>query len=222
MPVSKPANVENVTKQKIIDAALVLFAENGIDGVPVRAITRKAGVNVSAIHYHFGGMDAVAEAVFDELSARINGRRLENLTEILASAKSESRKPRVADIVAVFATPYLGPQGNTEGQLLAQLILKHRISPSPMTEKVIWKHFDPMAKQFVEALHKAVPEVPLGQMYWRYMLMVSTVVLSISDKGNANRLRRLSNEESAANASSLRGALIEFVVGGIQAPHGTT
>ena len=220
MPTQTLAPPETDTKRKIIDAALVLFAANGIDGVPVRAITTHAGVNVAAIHYHFGGMDAVAEAVFGELSARVNARRTAKLAEILSQAKSKRRKPDVADIVATFADPYLGENATTEGQLLAQLILKHRLSPSPMTEQVIKKHFDPMAKQFVAALHTAVPEVPLSQMFWRYMLMVSTVVLTLSDRGKTNRLRRLSNGEAdASNVAALRHALLEFVVGGIRAPH---
>lgn len=58
--------------------------------------------------------------------------------------------------------------------MLAQLILKHRLSPSQMTVRVIKKHFDPMAKKFVATLHDAVPEIPLSLMYLRYMLMVST------------------------------------------------
>ncbi|MBY4595393.1 TetR/AcrR family transcriptional regulator [Ottowia caeni] len=211
---------EGATKQKIIDAALVLFAEYGIDGVPVRALTSHAGVNVAAIHYHFGGMEAVAEAVFSELSARINKTRTSKLEDILARAKAKRKKPDVADIVLVFVEPYLDENATTEGQLLAQLILKHRLSPSPMTEQVIKQHFDPMAKQFVAALHAAVPSVPLSQMYWRYMLLVSAVVLSVSNRSASNRLERLSGGEAdGSDLNALRNALIEFVIGGIRAPH---
>lgn len=220
MPTRTPAASESATKQKIIDAAVVLFAAKGIDGVPVRTLTSHAGVNVAAIHYHFGGVDAVAEAVFDDLSARINKRRAAKLEQILTDARKKRTKPDVADIVSAFVDPYLGENATTEGQLLAQLILKHRLSPSPMTEQVIKKHFDPMAKQFVGALHAAVPEVPLGQMYWRYMLMVSTVVLSLTDRGRSNRLRRLSNGEvDSSNLAALRQALLDFVIGGMRAPH---
>lgn len=220
MPAPKPASPEADTKQRIIDAALVLFATHGIDGVPVRAITTRAGVNVGAIHYHFGGTNAVAEAVFGELSERVNARRTAKLAQILAQAKSRRRKPDVADIVAVFADPYLGENATTEGQLLAQLILKHRLSPSPMTEQVIRKHFDPMARQFVAALHAAAPEVPLSQMFWRYTFMVSTVVLTLSDRGKTNRLRRLSGGEAdSTDLDAMRHALLEFVVGGMRAPH---
>lgn len=214
---------EGETQQKIIDAALVLFAEYGIDGVPVRALTSHAGLNVAAIHYHFGGMEAVAEAVFNELSARINKTRISRLEEILVRAKAKRRKPNVAEVVQAFIEPYVDDSAATEGQLLAQLIVKHRLSPSPMTEQVIKKHFDPMAKQFVAALHEAVPTVPLSQMYWRYMLLVSTVVLTVSARRSSNRLERLSEGNAdGADLNAMRDALVEFVVGGIRAPHRAT
>jgi AcrR family transcriptional regulator len=219
MPGRQPPSPDRLTQQKIIDSALALYAEKGIDGVPVRALTSHAGVNVAAIHYHFGGTEALAEAVFGELSARVNKRRIRALEEIISAAKAAGRKPDVENIVSTFVGPYVGPDAATEGQLLAQLILKHRLSPSPMTERVIKKHFDPMAKQFVAALHDAMPEIPMELMYLRYMLMVSTVVLSLSDRGRTNRLQRLSGSKATApDGQAVRTALVDFIVGGMRAP----
>lgn len=196
---------------------MALYAEKGIDGVPVRTLTSHAGVNVAAIHYHFGGTEALAEALFDELSARVNKRRTLALKEITAAAGKGGTRPEVTAIVRAFVAPYVGEGAATEGQLLAQLILKHRLSPSPMTERVIKKHFDPMAKQFVVALHDAVPEIPLSLMYLRYMLMVSTVVLFLTDRGRPNRLHRLSGTKTGTTDTQyIANALVDFVVGGIR------
>lgn len=219
MPGRPSRSSDRLTRDKIIGSALALYAEKGIDGVPVRTLTGHAGVNVAAIHYHFGGVEALAEAVFDELSARVNKRRTLALKEITSAAQAAGRLPEAEEIVKAFVAPYVGDGAETEGQLLAQLILKHRLSPSPMTERVIKKHFDPMAKQFVAALHSAVPEVPLNLMYLRYMLMVSTVVLFLTDRGRPNRLQRLSGAKAgAADMRAVASALVDFVVGGIRSP----
>ena len=45
----------NETKSKIIDATVELL-KNGVDKITVRMITDSAGVNVSAINYHFGSL----------------------------------------------------------------------------------------------------------------------------------------------------------------------
>lgn len=209
---------DRITRQKIIDSALRLYAQNGIDGVPVRALTSDAGVNVAAVHYHFGGTEALAEAVFGELSERINAQRVMALEAITADASRAGRKPEVRAIVQAFVAPYVGPDAATEGRLLAQLILKHRLSPSPMTERVVGKHFDPMAKKFVAALLQALPEVPASVMAMRYMLMVSTVVLSLSDRGRAQRLQRLAGRAARDDLQTMEAALVDFIVAGLRAP----
>lgn len=45
-----------MSREKILNAAIELVAENGTD-VSVRQISKKAGVNVAAISYHFGSKD---------------------------------------------------------------------------------------------------------------------------------------------------------------------
>lgn len=53
------------TKGKILDAAEKLFAELGIDGASLRAITDAAGVNLGSIHYYFKTKDQlVTEVLF--------------------------------------------------------------------------------------------------------------------------------------------------------------
>lgn len=43
----------NQTKQRILDAACVLFAKNGFNSVSTRMIAEEAGVRHGTVHYHF-------------------------------------------------------------------------------------------------------------------------------------------------------------------------
>lgn len=52
------------TKLALIDAAGELFAGHGFDGTSTRAIAERAGVNLGAIHYHFGSKEALYVAAF--------------------------------------------------------------------------------------------------------------------------------------------------------------
>ncbi len=47
------------TRQKLIATAGPLFAAKGRDATSVRDVTDEAGVNVSAVHYYFHGMDGL-------------------------------------------------------------------------------------------------------------------------------------------------------------------
>ena len=53
------------TAQRILDAAAELFARDGFDGVPMRAVAARAGVRESAIYNHFSGKQAILDALYD-------------------------------------------------------------------------------------------------------------------------------------------------------------
>ena len=49
------------TKQKILDASLQLFNENGISNVRLQQIADEAGISVGNLAYHFNSKEAIAE-----------------------------------------------------------------------------------------------------------------------------------------------------------------
>ena len=53
------------SKNKLLKKAFELFALRGMDGVSTRELVRKAGVNIHAISYYFGGKEGLYEAVVD-------------------------------------------------------------------------------------------------------------------------------------------------------------
>ena len=55
------------SKNKLLKTAFELFALRGMDGVSTREIVRRAGVNIHAISYYFGGKEGLYKAVIDYL-----------------------------------------------------------------------------------------------------------------------------------------------------------
>ena len=51
------------TRQKILNTAGQQFADKGYKGTTIRDICRKAGVNVAAVNYHFGGKETLYKEV---------------------------------------------------------------------------------------------------------------------------------------------------------------
>jgi TetR/AcrR family transcriptional regulator len=94
------------TRECLIKATRDLMIEHGILEVSLAEITRRAGVNIALVSYHFGGREglmlAVAEA--DAVGA------LSELTRLCASTRSPTEKlwRHVAALVAAhFERPYL-------------------------------------------------------------------------------------------------------------------
>lgn len=64
----KTAKAEQ-TRTAIVDAALVLFRENGYENTTMRAIAQKAGVATSNAYYYFGSKEALVREFYAQLQA---------------------------------------------------------------------------------------------------------------------------------------------------------
>lgn len=53
----RPTDAGDATRERLIAAGRVVFAENGYEGASVRAITGRAEVNLGAVTYHFGSKE---------------------------------------------------------------------------------------------------------------------------------------------------------------------
>ena len=58
------------TKEKILDAALTLFAENGYDGTSVEQIANIVGIKAPSLYKHYKGKEDILNALIDSAEER--------------------------------------------------------------------------------------------------------------------------------------------------------
>ena len=58
------------TKEKILDAALTLFAENGYDGTSVEQIANIVGIKAPSLYKHYKGKEDILNSLIDSAEAR--------------------------------------------------------------------------------------------------------------------------------------------------------
>ena len=66
--------MENTTKEKILDAALVSFAENGYKGTNLRDLAAGMGLSKSALYKHYAGKEDIWNAVLDRMETYYTAR----------------------------------------------------------------------------------------------------------------------------------------------------
>lgn len=76
------------TRERILEAADVLFGEHGFDATATRLIAERSGVNKALIHYHFSTKEALFGAVLDRYYARL-GRALRPVLEAEGPARQK-------------------------------------------------------------------------------------------------------------------------------------
>ena len=92
----------DATRVALIEAAESLFAESGVEGVSTRQIGAAIGsANTNVVAYHFGGKEALIEAVYRHRLPVIDRRR----GELLAAAEVAGRGHDLASLVRIFALP---------------------------------------------------------------------------------------------------------------------
>jgi AcrR family transcriptional regulator len=83
---------EAAVRDRIIRAALEVFAEKGYRGATIADVVRRSGLSVGAIYTHFSGK----EALFLHSCDHVSGRGLEALASRLATAAGTADRLRLA------------------------------------------------------------------------------------------------------------------------------
>lgn len=110
------------TKSALVRAAERLFAEKGLGGVSVKEITRAAGArNESALHYHFGGLDALIKEVFASRYREIEQARFARLAELSANKNGVGIEAVLEASIAPFMAACLQEDGRLYARFCVQL-----------------------------------------------------------------------------------------------------
>src|SRR5579871_2566826 len=91
------------TKERILNTAEKLFAEQGYSGTSLRSVIAEAGVNLAAVHYHFRSKEALLEAVFLRRAEPANLERIAMLDAL--ERETGNRPPEVERVIEAFVLP---------------------------------------------------------------------------------------------------------------------
>ncbi|MBZ5674740.1 MAG: TetR family transcriptional regulator [Acidobacteriia bacterium] len=193
------------TKVKILDAAEKLFGMNGFDGTSLRDITSAADVNLAAINYHFQTKDSLIDAIVARRIEPVNKKRFELLD-------AAGPNPTVEQILTAFMAPVM----QVKVDALVPLIGRILSNPELFVERVFHKHLVPVSRRFVEALSKALPELPPSEILWRLHfsvgVMTHTMLWGRIFPRITNGVCDISDREALVDRT------VQFVAAGFRAP----
>ena len=79
-------NRSEITRRRVLEAAIDAFGSRGFEGTSTRELVDRAGVNLVAIHYHFGGKEALYRCAAEHIAHTIRERGRAGLVRARATA----------------------------------------------------------------------------------------------------------------------------------------
>jgi AcrR family transcriptional regulator len=174
------------TRERLLDTAETLFAQRGFYGVSVRDITQAAAVDVSMVNYHFGSKQELITAVFDRRAQVVNADRLEQLEE--TRRRFWPRPPTPEALLQAYVSPLVRRLKENKPGWRNYFALVAEANNSPEWSGLMTQHYDPYIRQFVSAMHEALPGCPLRDLYWGHHFFSGAITLSLAQTGRVERL----------------------------------
>ena len=130
------------TKQKLLDAALLAFSENGFKGTSTRDIAERAGVHHPLITYHFKNKEELWRAAADRVFSDFN-RALALAAEAQAG---ECAKARMSAMIRAYVHYAAGQPA------LHKVMVQEASQPSERLDWLIDTHIRPLFDRAVEEI----------------------------------------------------------------------
>jgi AcrR family transcriptional regulator len=202
------------TKDRILDAAERLFAEQGFAQTSLRDITAEAAVNLAAVNYHFQSKDHLIAAVFDRRIGPLNEQRLAMLDRLEEEAAGGPLA--VEDLLRAMLGPILRMAGTPEGASAANLIGRAHTEPGDIFEHLFTGQFAPVAVRFMSAARRSLPGFPEVELMWRIVFSVGAMSHAIAGQRHIKVVSGGLCDTSDVDAMLDR--LIAFAAAGCRAP----
>ena len=194
------------TRAHILETAGRLFAERGLAACTSKEICSRAGTNMAAINYHFGGRDGLYEAVLVEAH-----RQLLSLDELVHEASlptdpKQKLRTVLTHLLAAAAQPQ-APWG-------FRVVLREALSPSPALPALIRKAVIPKAKVLRAILGEILGLPPDDPSVQRALLfsVLPCIVMMVLPRALSTRVL-----PALQDTGPLADELMRYVLGGLGA-----
>lgn len=203
-----PANA----RERLLDAAEQLFAAYGFNGVSVRTIVERAGVNLGAIPYYFGTKENLFKEVFYRRAIPLQAEREALLRRLQASG----RKPTVEDVLWALLEPaFRAARGN---EAFRRLLGRASMDPTPEVSKLLAEIYTPDFTVVPRHLREVCPHLNPDEFYWRLNCLYGVMLFVLADTGKIQTLAGKTFDTSSPDIALKY--VIPFLAAGLRAPAG--
>ncbi|MDF0605270.1 TetR family transcriptional regulator [Neisseriaceae bacterium TC5R-5] len=203
------------TALQIMNVAEQLFAESGFNGVPLRLLTKEAGVNLAAVNYHFGSKEGLFEAIFVQRLAPL----IEGCLKELEVLETEQQKLTLDSLLQTVIRPCLAlaKDPKSGGAIFVRLLSRTLLENHRQVREMIAGQYGEFVQRYLRAFHQALPQLNAEQLAWR-MHFAFSVMFNAFAGNDVLKVFTRSEVVSARDPDIIVKHVLPFVTAGLLAP----
>lgn len=145
-PSLRPSKDGANSQERLLEAAVDVFGEQGFEAATTRMIAKAAGVNIAAIPYYFSGKEGLYQAAVSHIVGIIESRLSPTLKEIEGKTEQGLLSPEEALglLEKILGNLINSMMGSAEGPRFARIILREHLFPSSAYDIIFNRVMGPM------------------------------------------------------------------------------
>ena len=204
------------TKTRILDAGERLFVEHGFEATSLRSLTTSAGVNLAAVHYHFGSKEELFEAVLTRRLDPMNQERIDLLAKVEREAAGRPLSCEKVLFAMLIPALRLARDEERGGKDFLRLVGRAYADPAPFIRHFLSAQYAGMIGRYKEAFLKALPHLSRQELTWRLHFVMGALSYTLA---GTDALKLFAEATSTTdNDELLLQRLAPFLVAGLKAP----
>lgn len=163
-----PPALNQDSRSRLIESAILHFAAKGFDGAGIREIAKSANANSALVAYHFCGK----EGLYKEALQAIFSRKVSPVSQLASLPSAVSPGARKAalqglqDYIHAFITEIMSCQGSDPIDEAAMILMTREMqSPRPASSALLIEHIKPYVSYLTNCLQILRPDLNEDELF---------------------------------------------------------
>lgn len=152
---SKINDLDDV-KEKILQSAIEVFAQNGFESTRTRDIAALAQVNISTLHYYFQSKDNIYRSVINKILDQSNKYMMPTMIEQQKIIDSTKDKKILLQAIKIMASTFIETVISPENKDYAKIIAFEQVEQSEHFQELFETVMNRVCAPFMAAVAKII------------------------------------------------------------------
>ena len=223
---ARATGLAHKTMTRFLNAAEEVFGRHGYEGTTIRAIAKRARVNLGTLQHYWGSKRALFRDLFERRFGPLSAEHLRRFREVEARA-SDGRRPEVSEVLralleptmligAETGSPYgLGTDSAVGRKRFRALYGRALMDPSPHVVAEMNRIFAESIELFLALMGRACPELSVAELDWRVNCIIGAQVFS---QMYSERVGKFFGDAADVDESRAVEWMLHFILHGVNAP----